>query len=335
MNVGRQRLLNFAQLAVHCVGDFHGVSIRLLQDVDQHRGAAVRRDDVVDRPLSRNYLREIFHQDWGTLHNIDDRIFDLRFAFEQSCYSRQIQVIVFLHHPRRLDDVAAADGVHHFRERHAVAVQLFRIDYDVILGRPPADDPRLRHTWKPIKARRKIVVRQIPQVRQSTGWRGNAESDHREHREGEPVYVETRARRQVGCDLRNPALHQMQRVQDVHVPTEENVDFGGAAAGDRSHGSDAWNQADRLFERPCHCQHLDIDWSDAVIDQNHDPRKVCLGENGNRNAGDHEHAGKREAQDYQDQPSAMCLNKVRDGARHFPPSAPVPAKVTCVPSGRP
>jgi hypothetical protein len=186
------------------------------------------------------------------------------------------------------------------------------IDLHVELGRAPAHDAGLGHALDAVQARRQLVVRQIAQLGQRAPVRAEAEPDHGEDREGEAVDHEARARRQGGHDLRQAALHQVERVPDVHVPAEEDADLRRAAPGDRADGGDAGDQADRLLDGAGDGQHLHVDGGDAVVDQDDHPGKVGLREQRDRQLEGEEPARQGEGQHHHHQRAPVAIHEAAD-----------------------
>ena len=88
--------------------------------------------------------------------------------------------------------------------------------------------------------------------------------------------------RQRRLHARQSGVHQLQRAVHVDVPVKEQVDFGGAAAGDGIHMVEARHDVDGFFERlGDRHQHL-VDGRDAVVDADDDAREIGVGENRDR-----------------------------------------------------
>ena len=331
LDVGRERGADVAQLAVDGRRDLDGAAVGLLQHVDEHSRPAVGRHDVVDGSLARDDPGEVPHHDGRSLHDGDDRVLDLFLVTQQPGDGRQVEMVVLLDHSRRGDQVAVADRVYHLGERHPVPVQLLGLDQNVVLGLAAAHDARLGDSGEAVEPGGQVVVGEIPQVGGRARRRRDAEADHGKDGEGQAVDVEAGRRGERRRDLGDPALHEVQRVEDVDVPAEENADLGGAACGDRAYRRDPRHQTDRLLDRARYAQHLDVDGSDAVVDQYDDAREIGLRKDRDRELEDAEDSGQREGEDDQDEGAAVGLDERSQPARHFGAST----KRTSVPSGRP
>src|SRR5262249_54079742 len=111
-------------------------------------------------------------------------------------------------------------------------------------------------------------------------------------------------RQTVGCDLggRRQCLfypgqgrvNQLQRVEHVYVPVEEEAYFRRAAAGDRTDRLQARNAVDRLFDRSSNRDLHLLDRHYAVIDADDDSWKVRLWEDGDGHLKGEIDAGKRQ-----------------------------------------
>jgi len=108
----------------------------------------------------------------------------------------------------------------------------------------------------------------------------------------------------------------MQRVENVHVPAEEDADLRGAARRHRPHGRDARNNADRLFDGPGDPEHLDIHGRDAVVNQDDDARKIGLREDGDGETEEEGCPGERKTQDDDHHRPGVSLDDLRQAAGH-------------------
>ena len=282
IDVRRGALTDLLKLSVYGIGNLDGIPIGLLEHVHQDCGPAVGGHDVVDRALPRDDVGQVRDEDRRSLDHVYDRIFDLRPLAHEARHRCQVQAVVLLHHSRGGTHVAVADCIDDLRQGHPVAVEPLGIDKNVVLRLAAADNACLGHAGQTVESRRNVVVGQLPEVRGGPSGRCNAETDHREHGKRQPVDVETGRGGKRRRDLRDPALNEMQRVQNVHIPPKEHADLGRAATGDGPDRRDARNDPDRLLDRPCHGQHLQVDGSDPVVDQDHDPGKIGLREDSDR-----------------------------------------------------
>src|SRR5207253_326639 len=127
--------------------------------------------------------------------------------------------------------------------------------------------------------------------------------------------------------------HQVQRVEDVDIPPEKDVDLGRAAARSRAYVGNAGHYADGLLERTRHREHLYVHGRDAVLSADRNTRKIGLWKDGDGQAENENDAGEREAQHDQQQRPAMRLDEVRQAPGHgsFCAFSPLPASLPAPP----
>ena len=319
---------------IHCVGDLDRVAVGLLQHVDEHGVAPVRRDDVIGRLLGDHHAGDVADLDGRALHDVHHDIANLFRVADQPGHGCKVQVVVFLHHARRRHQVGVAQRVNDLRERDAVAVQLLRIDHHVIFLRAAADDVRLGHARQAVEPRSVIVVSEFPEIRQRARGRRDAEADHREHGEGHAIDVETRPAGQRRRDFGDASLDAVQGVLHVHVPAKKDVDVRASARRDRLDRRDPRHRADGLFERARYRQHLHVDRCDAVVHANDDSGKIGLRKDRNGDLRRQHHAGGGEGEEHQHERPAVRIDKSGQRRGHlFSPFAP--ASFTCTLSSSP
>ncbi len=321
--------------AVDGVGDRDGVAVGLLHDVHEDRRPAVGGDDVVGGLLPGDDGREVLDQDGRALHNVDHGVLDLLFVAKEAGDRGQVEVVVLLDHPRSGDGVGVAEGVHDPGQRQAVPVEPPRVDEDVVLGPPSAHDASLGDAGQAVESRRDVVVGPFPELGEAARGGGDAEADHRKDGEGEAANGEARRGRQARQDLGDLALHEVQRVQDVDVPAEEDVDLGGAAAGGRAHVGDPGDEAHLSLDGAGHGHHLDVHRRDAVVGADGDAGEVGLRKDRDRQAEDEDGPAQREAQGHEEERPPVGLDELREAVRHCASFAASSVKVTSAPSGRP
>ena len=100
--------------------------------------------------------------------------------------------------------------------------------------------------------------------------------------------------------LRKCRVHQLQRGHHVHVPVKEQVDFGGAAAGDRAHLLQPRYAVDGFFDRPRDGDHHLIGRHDAVVNANDDAGKICGRKDRDRDGERQVHSGHRQDEGEED-----------------------------------
>src|SRR5262249_37034469 len=118
-------------------------------------------------------------------------------------------------------------------------------------------------------------------------------------------------RRQRALHPRQGCIHQLQRAVHVHVPLEEEVDFGGAAAGDRPQVIEPLHRIDGFLKRPRdRDQHL-VDRHHAIIHAHYDAREIRFWKNCHRNRERQERTYRDQRQDHEDNGFAKARRPVR------------------------
>ena len=80
----------------------------------------------------------------------------------------------------------------------------------------------------------------------------------------------------LGCNARDRRVHILQRLEHVHFPVEEQIDFRRAAAGDGAHRLQAGHAVDRLLNRTRDGDHHLVDGHHAVIHADQDARESSV-----------------------------------------------------------
>src|SRR5262249_5879258 len=111
----------------------------------------------------------------------------------------------------------------------------------------------------------------------------------------------------------------------------EYVDLGPSAGCYRPHRGDSRDQADSLLDRPGYLQHLHIHRCDAVVDQNHDTRKIGLRKDRNRKLKQEDRSGQGKTEHDEDQRPAVGFHEIGDAAGHFASSMGFTSVPSCSP----
>ena len=233
----------------------------------------------------------------GTLFTcLDDDVADLFRAVHLAGDQAEEQLVIAVQQARRIDDVGAVDRRRRCRRSTSGAQHLRRIDRDVEFRPLPALDEHAGDAVQPIQPRLDVVGGQLPEIRLRHRVGRQAVADDREAREIEAMRLDLRGRRQAALHARHRGVDQLQRLEHVDVPVEEQVDLGRTAAGHRSDVLEARDGPDRLLERP-RDRHLHLlDRHHAVVDADDDAREVGRRKHGHRkrqrlvDADDRQHA---------------------------------------------
>ncbi len=90
-------------------------------------------------------------------------------------------------------------------------------------------------------------------------------------------------RRQLTGDFGQRRIDKLERLKHVDLPVEEQINLRGPAAGDGTDGFQPLHAVDRLLYRTRDRDHHLIDGHHAVVNADHDARKIRGRKNRNRN----------------------------------------------------
>ena len=178
-------------------------------------------------------LRHISDADWRSRwRGADDDVADFirrpRLAADQAQY----ELMILLYHAGRVDHVAAADGVENIRDGNPGLHELGWVRLHFEFRHLAALHHDRRNAGLAIEARLDIVGGHFPERSLGDGVRRQAVAQDRERGEGQTVGGELRMWAAARLHTRQSRVDQLQRAVHVGIPVEEQVDFGGAAAGD-------------------------------------------------------------------------------------------------------
>jgi len=86
------------------------------------------------------------------------------------------------------------------------------------------------HADQAVEPRLDVVRGYFPEIGLRDRVRRQAVADDRKTREIEAVRLDLRGGRKRALYARHRSIHELQRLQHVHVPVEEQADIGSAAA---------------------------------------------------------------------------------------------------------
>ena len=133
----------------------------------------------------------------------------------------------------------------------------------------------------------------------AVGGEGVAE-DGIEGGEGEAIGGDLRGGGEGLLDAGDGGVDELEGLEHVDVPVEEEADFGGAAAGGGADGDEAGDAVDGVFDGAGDGDFHLLDGHDAVVDADDDAGEVGLRKDGDGdaegevNAGDGEDGGEEE-----------------------------------------
>ncbi len=146
----------------------------------------------------------------------------------------------------------------------------------MVLGHPAAHDVHPGHALDPQEPRIEVVAGLLPEFGDVPRLARQADADDREGGEGEPVDGELGRGRQRAADLGKPAQDVEFGLDHVGGPVEEDVDGRRASAGRRADVGRAGDVLHRLFDGPSDRGHHLVGRHHAVVDEDHDARKIGL-----------------------------------------------------------
>ncbi len=200
----------------------------------------------------------------------------------------------------RVDEIGAAYCVKQVRNCYVRGQQFRGIGSDVKLRLLTALHNDGGDAIHAIEPGLQIVGRHGPQLSLGNGVGGEAVPDDGEAGESQTVSLDHRCRRQRSADFGQGRIHELQRGHHVHMPVEEQVDLGGAAAGNRTHLLQAGYAVDRLLDGPRDGHHHLVDGHHAVVHADDDAGKVGGGKHRDGNGEGHVNAGQRQDHDQKD-----------------------------------
>ena len=78
-------------------------------------------------------------------------------------------------------------------------------------------------------------------------------------------------------------MYQLESLEHVHVPIEEQINLSGTAAGNGLHTLQPRDAVYSLFHRTGNGDHHLVNWHHPVINADDDAGEICFRENGDRN----------------------------------------------------
>ena len=184
----------------------------------------------------------------------------------------------------RVDDVGALHSIQQIQQGNAGGLQARRIGNDVELGdfAPLHDDGA--YACDAIERRLEIVGGNLPQTGLRDGGRPAILRRKRIAEDGERRKRETgggdaRRGRQRLLNFGESGVNELECVEHVHIPIEEQTDVCRPTAGVAPNGCQAGHGVDCVFDRLGDGDLHLLDRHDAVINTNYDAGKISIGKN--------------------------------------------------------
>ena len=343
VDVARQVLAKPSQFRLHVVGDGDDVGGRLPQHVQQHGRSPVRSDDREARLESgadSGDVADAYRHIVDRRHDDRGKVVDRDSLAAHQC---QLELVILVDQPRRGDDVRTSDRVGNLLEGNTTRLEPHPVDEHVVLAQLPAQHLHAGHAIDP---RHRRTERDLGEVAQRSGIalrRRDAVADDREDRKGEPVGpLDRRTGRQPGGELRHLRLHDLQRLHDVGLPVEEEIDLRRTAPRRRLDARDPGDAAHGFLDRLGHGDEGLLRGSDAVLRDDDDARKVGLRKQRAGNARQSNEASDRKKGDHEQHRALLIGNDPAEVHQPFSAVALTGAGLgaasefwTFVPSGSP
>ena len=345
LDARRQLAAKTSHLRGHRIGYGNRVAGRLAGDCQQHRIFAVCRNGCVDGQgsrLDRCYVGHAHGSARGRC--LHDELAQPVGVVHLRSHQAEDQLMIGFVQAGRIHDVRSLDGVYQVRNGHAGVLHQRQVWNDVKLRHLATLHDYGADALHAIQGRLQIVSGNLPKLRWRNGVGSETVAEDGKGREREPVRSDLGRGRQRLLHLGERRIHQLERLVHVHVPIEEQADFGLAAAGNGANGDQprhgVYRILDGLGDRDLHLLHR----HHAVVDADDYARKVRLrkdrdghlegevdasyGENGRE-----EEDGARGS----GQPEGLwpASGVFLAGHQLFPPPAGAGAICTFVPSSRP
>ena len=163
-HVGRQLLTQLDDSFFNAVGDADRAAVVLAADVQQDGPLPVGGDDVELRLLTRHHFGHVLDADGAALGLCDHDVADVGCRFRPGVYHREVKLAILVPKPCLTDQVVLQEGVTDLTEREVIALQLKRIDPDVILGCPTAHEVHAGHAGDSEQPGLDVVPGRLPEI---------------------------------------------------------------------------------------------------------------------------------------------------------------------------
>ena len=239
---------------------------------------------------------------------------------------REDELVIGFVEARRLDEVGLLDGVDEVGDGERGGEELRGVGDDMEFGDLAALNGDGGDAGKTIEGGLEFVRSEFPEAggRDGGGGEGVA-ADGIEGGEGEAVDGDLRGRGEGLLNAGDRGIDELESLEHVDIPVEEEADFGGAAAGDGADGDEAGDGVDRVFDGPGDGDFHLLDGHDAVVDTDDDAGEVGLRKNGDGDA-----EGEINTGDDEDGGEEKMLRAKRGSQKEFSEDAGV-GSVTCRP----
>src|SRR6185437_4323101 len=285
LNSGRERLANLGDLAVDFIRNLDRVAVGLAVDVEQHGRFAVGRDQRIYRLDSGSDGGDVADAHGNSRGRVpDDRVGDLLRRSHLAAHQRQHQLMIAFEESGGIDEVGTLHRIQDVGDGDVRGQQFRRVGRDVEFRLLSALHQNCGHAVQPVQSRLDVVGGHLPELGLRNGRRSQAVPNDGKAGEGHAIRDHAGGRRQVRLDARQGGVYVLQGENRVNVPVEEQIDLGGAAAGDRAHLLQSGNAVHGFLDGTGDGHHHLIGGHDSVVHRDQDAGKVGGGEDCHRNA---------------------------------------------------
>src|SRR5580700_9495061 len=284
MYAGRQRGLQLRDLRVNFVSDGERVAFWLSIDADEDGGFSVGGDDGVHGRDGRGHFGDVSDANRNSSGGgFDDDLANLFGRMYLAADQAQNELMVIFEQAGRIDEIRATNSVQNVGDGDTRGQQARGIRRNLKFRNAATLHDHCGDAIEAVEARLQVVGSNFPKIGLGDRVGRQAVTDDGQCCEGEAVALDFGGRRQFCLRTREHGIDALQRLVHIHGPVEIEIDFGRSAAGDGLHFLQAGYAVHSFFERAGNGDEHLVDRHDAVIDANHDARKIGGGENGDRN----------------------------------------------------
>src|SRR5215471_3100583 len=247
---GYLRLHRF-QFGFHLIYNGQGACGGLAVDVNESRRVTVGSyDDVLglDALVDGGDIRD---EHGDAVHTGDDDLVEIFGAERLARDEGELELMVFIDEPRGFNNVGVFDGVDNLLAADIAGSQALGIQGDVKLASLSALNRDKGDSGQPGQVRLYVIGCEVAKACRITDVGSKAVADNGEYGKGHPFDVaDLGSGRQVAGELGKAALNDLQRLDHVGIPVEEQIDFGCASLGARANAGNTRNAIHSLFYRP-------------------------------------------------------------------------------------
>src|SRR5258708_2143337 len=236
-----------------------------------------------------------------------------------------MQLVVLFKQSGRIDQVCRLYRIKDVRDRYRGFQQFRRIRRDLELGFGAALYHDRGHAAHAIQTRSDLVRCHLPELGLGNFVRCQAVTHNRKRSDCQSMALDLRSGGKLGRNLGKRRVNQLERLEHVHLPVEEEIDLCRAPAGNGANGLQSLHTMNCLLHRARHRHHHLVNRHDSVVNGDDDARKIRRQKHSNRNR---ESLVRSNDCDHNDHKDDGC------GVMHEPPARPGAAASFAVPGIR-